>query len=181
MINPMSGIRRFLPLSAVAACLALALATSLAACSTQPANPSSPSGPTVSVTPAMLGAEATAIVKSFESAVAVYAAQNPRGFTADVKAKIASAEAAADAAAAAIGTADVSTAATTANSVVSGLVAIAATLPAGALPPQAQAGLIAFQVLVAALQPIVDGPTAALGAMPTTGPMRVLLVPNPKQ
>lgn len=144
---------------------------------------------TVVMTPAQLAVQANTVLTAFKSSVAAYAASSPGAIPADMSANITMAENAAGALIQSIGSADVSTAASDALAVANGLAAVANQIPG--LPIEARAGLIAFQILVAELQPLVAPPVvaSALGAMlpsthaalstiPAGAKVTVLLVPN---
>lgn len=154
-----------------------------AGCTTPDSN-----GMTVTMTPSQLGAETTAVVNAFKVGVAAFVATSP--VTADVQTKITTAENAANALATAISTADVSTAASDALSVANGLSDVAAQIPG--LPIEVRAGLIGFQILVAALEPVlnpttvtpapaalsVTAPAMTIGHMKHGAALHVMLVPN---
>ena len=129
--------------------LAVALvgtAAALSAC----ANSGSTTTPTVTMTPAQVGAEAQAVLNALESSAASYMAANPALPAATVQ-KIQSAETAAQALVTSIGTANTASVPAIAVSAVNAVVAVADALPAGTLPPAVQSGLVAFQVLVSAI------------------------------
>lgn len=154
--------------------LATALALGLAACSMAPGTTT----PTVTMTPAQVASEAQAVLTAAESAVTAYTAQTP--VSATVAADIKTAEASAQAAVTALSTANLSNAPQAALAVANAIAGVVATLPPGVLPPAATAGVVAFQVFVAAIQPLVANTATASAVAPTLGiPVRVVLVANP--
>jgi hypothetical protein len=129
------------------------LAGALAACAKQQAD-----GTTVTVTPAMIAAQAKTTLDAVSGAVTVYLTGNPGAISADDQANIASAESAANAAIGSIATLDLSNVASTALSIANSIVTIVNAIPA--LPIAVRVGAVAFQVLVANLQPLLSAPAA---------------------
>jgi hypothetical protein len=165
---------------ALRAGIGAALAGGLAACATSTVPGASGATNTVVMTPAQISAQAAATLAAVSSAVTIYLATNPAAATPGIVSNIAKAEAAAKAGIATIATADVSTAAATAVSVANTIASIVTVIPG--LPAPVVAGALAFQVLVAALEPIINGKLplgATRGLMAIKpGATRVLLVPN---
>lgn len=166
----------------------LAFAGLVSACSTT--TDSNGNTVTVTMTPAQLAAQAKVVEMAFETSVSSYAASAPGAIDADTMAKITTAETAAKALIGSISTADVSSAAADALSIANSLATVANAIPG--LPIEARAGIVAFQILVATLEPVI-APTpvvAALGAaahaavpttigiMPAGTKLHVLLIPN---
>jgi hypothetical protein len=170
--------------------LAVLLLSALGACTTTTTtNGTTTTTVTVAMTPAQIAAQANTVLAAFKAGVAAYAAANPAAVTTSMQANVTMAENSASALISTIAGANVGTAAQDALAVANGLAAVASQIPG--LPIEATAGLIAFQVLVAALEPVTS-PTGAVIAgalLPTASittvrqipmgvKMRVYLVPN---
>lgn len=178
--RPISRIARMVILGI----LLLGFAGLLSACKTM--TDANGNTTTVVLTPAQLAVQANTVLTAFKSSVDAYAASSPGAIPADMSANITVAENAAAALIKSISTADVSTAASDALAVANGLAAVANQIPG--LPIEARAGLIAFQILVAELQPMLAPPVVAgaalsasapgLSAIPAGAKVTVLLVPN---
>jgi hypothetical protein len=177
MLEHIASRRLALRLTAVGAA-----AGSLAACGVNAGSGTATN--TVTMTPAQVAAQASATLAAVSAAVKVYITNNPSGVSAADQQKISTAENAAQAAIGTIALADVTTAAATAVSVANTIASVVTIIPG--LPPAAVAAALAFQVLAAALEPIINGQVAAaapLGATPAVGAVkrghtRILLVPN---
>ena len=170
--------------------VAILAALGLTACTQTTTTPATPTTPTVTtttitMTPAQLAAEANIVLAAFTAAANTYITGNPKTVSPTIQADIATAEKTAGAVIASLATANTSTAAADALDVANGLAAAASEIPG--LPPQATAGIIAFQVLVAALEPVLTppvSPTPAPASAMAPGKIqigqgtKVILVPN---
>lgn len=137
------------------------------------------------MTPAQLATQATTVLNGLEAGIAVYIASTPGAISPSAQADLAAAEVAAGVLIAGIGTSDIGAAAHDALTVANTLAIVANQVPG--LPIEAKAGLIAFQILVAVLEPTTaptvtaatNAPTVApLPMVPDGSPVGIHLVPN---
>jgi hypothetical protein len=125
------------------------------------------------ITPTEVAAQASTVLSAISGAVVALSADLP----ATVTGNIAKAESAAASAIAAIPGMNLSSIPAAALSIATTLAGIVAAVPG--LPVAVVAAVTAFQVLAAALTPLVNGaPVTAMGATLPVGGARVYLVPN---
>jgi hypothetical protein len=183
MLGQIASRRHALRLGAFAA-LAGGLVVAGCATTTTVSGTASGATNTVTVTPAEVAAQASVVLTAVCGAVTAFIASNPSGVSSTILSQIALAETSASTAITALSSANLSSVPAAAVTVANTIVSVVTMIPG--LPPAVIAGAIAFQILAAALEPVLTNiTTTTLGAMPLQAGMpvrpgvtRVLLVPN---